>query len=92
MPRLSLSDEPDAIRESRVSPGEPNPYPASAAARSRLFAPARWTEPQPVGQTGSAGGAGPGDTDLLVADGLGPDCCVISVKPGTGYLLISGHV
>ena len=27
----------------------------------------------PVGQTGSAGGADPGDTDLLVADGLGPD-------------------
>lgn len=48
--------------------------------------------PQPVGQTGSAGCAGPGETDLLIADGLGPDCCVISVKSETGYLLISGHV
>jgi hypothetical protein len=33
-----------------------------------------------------------GDTDLLVADGLGPDLLRDFVRPGTGYLLISGRV
>ena len=73
-PSLSLSDEPDAIGETgralanraRVRKlsgcGSQHPPPRSHACL-----------PQPVGQTGSAGCAGPGDTDLLVADGLGPD-------------------
>jgi hypothetical protein len=48
--------------------------------------------PQPVGQTGSACGAGPGDTDLPVADGLGPDLLRDFCQAGTSYLLISGRV
>jgi hypothetical protein len=64
----------------------------SATERQHLPPRSHACLPQPAGQTGSAGGAGPGDTDLPVADGLGPDCCVTSVKPATGYLLICGHV
>jgi hypothetical protein len=52
MPRLSLSDEPDAIGEAERALANRAHVrkllrlrqPASAAAQSRLFAPARWAD------------------------------------------------
>src|ERR1700683_5890 len=82
--RLSLSDEPDAIGESQAGPWRTEPTSASSPGCGSQQPPPRSHAclPQPVGQTGSAGGAGPGDTDLLVADGLGPDCCVFLSSRG----------